>query len=148
MRLSLIHGRSHRCERLEGWGFDGPTLDGVAWVTMTYLSTLRVGFVDAAAAGAAQHLTGWETTDELILEARIEEDLIHVPASLTPSGGTGGWFADWSVDSNVNSLVEMLPQLLGGLPAGERTDLFRRLGAALRSHAPEAADALEFHVER
>ena len=146
MLLRFIHGRRHPDEHLNGWGFDGPTLRGVAWVTVVYIADVRVGFVDVEAAQAAQAITGWPVVDELILEMRIERDLVHLPAAPTPTGTTGAWYGDWSLDEDVDSVVDGLSQHLTQLPDGERVELLRRLGAALRVHAPEAADALEFPV--
>ncbi len=148
MLLRFIHGRRHPAEHLDGWGFDGPTLRGVAWVTVVYVTDIRVGFVDVEATEAAQATTGWRVVDELILEMHIERDLVHLPAAPTPAGTTGAWFGDWSLDEDVDSFVHGLSQHLTQLPDGERVELLRRLGTALRAHAPEAADPLEFPVRR
>ena len=147
MLMRLIHGRCCPDEHLDGWGFDGPTLRGVAWVTVVYVADVRVGFVDIDAARVAQVTTGWRIVDELILEMHIERDLVHLPAAPTPAGSTGAWFGDWSLDEDFDSVVDGLSQHLTQLPDGERVELLRRLGAALRVHAPEAADALEFPVQ-
>jgi hypothetical protein len=148
MLLRLIHGRSHPDEHLDGWGFDGPTLRGVAWVTAVYVAEVRVGFVDVEAARAAQAITGWRVVDDVILEMRVERDLVCLPAAPTPAGTTGAWFGDWSLDEDLDSVVNGLAEHLMRLPEGQRIELLRRLGAALRPHAPEAADALEFPVRR
>jgi hypothetical protein len=144
MFLTLLHGREHPAERLDTWGFDGPTLHGVSWLAVTYLSTFRVGFDDAAAATIAHRITGWDWIDELTLEIGVSGELIHTPGLPTPSGTTGAWFGDWSLDDDIDTFIGGLPQRLTRLPVGERIAVLRRLGAALRDHVPEAADALEF----
>ena len=144
MLLRIVHGRSDPDDVLESWGFDGTTLRGVVGITVIYLHELRVCFVDSDAADSAQALTGWARVDELILETTFDRDLLHVPAAPTPEGTTGAWFGDWALDDDIDTLIDGLPQLLTPLALGERTEVLRRLGAALRDHAPEAADALEF----
>jgi hypothetical protein len=76
LTLRLFHGRKTPDANTDGWGFDATPITGIAFFLVTYLGTLRLGFVDEAAFEQAQELTGWETWDDLVLQMRCHGDLV------------------------------------------------------------------------
>lgn len=81
LNLRLYHGRHAPDEEIDeklngGWGFDGPTLEGVIGLHWTYGVHIRVEFVDEQAAERARKLTGWEEWDSNVLGMLKWEDLI------------------------------------------------------------------------
>lgn len=46
--LHLYHGRNHPDERLDDWGFSGPTLGPVQFFHTTYAATLCIKFEDGS----------------------------------------------------------------------------------------------------
>lgn len=93
MRLHLFHGRSTPEQVLQGWGPDGPTLERVASLYVTYLSTVRIVFACEQAMREARDATGWPVFDHRrnMLEAPVVEDLIHAPH-------LGLYFGDWRLE--------------------------------------------------
>ncbi len=148
LTLFFFHGRVRSDEKMEGWGFDGPTLLGVEWFAVTYMATFRVGFVDEQHTRLAREITGWaDGDDDNVLEMPIVDDCVHLPGHrwTEPNergamvSGVGAYFGDWSVDADQRTLERM--------STGERVEHIRRLGAQLRAYAPEAADYLESYEE-
>lgn len=104
LKLDLYHGRVSNPEMLpttlegavvEDWGFQGPVLEGIEWLTCTY-GTFCVRFESEAAFETAKRLTGWDDgTTELSLEIAFFEDLvrIHHPDRLRDE-----FYGDWSLD--------------------------------------------------
>lgn len=89
-RLRLIHGRRDPNQEMDDWGFDGPDIDHVEWLHVTYNATFNLGFATEEAARAAQELTGWESWDENCLAIPFIEGLVHVPK-------LGAYFGDWEI---------------------------------------------------
>lgn len=81
MKLRLFHGRRHPDEELSDWGFEGPTIEGVAFVRATYWATFVVGFHTLEAMELAARQTGWKSFDARMLEITIVEDLIEAVGS-------------------------------------------------------------------
>ncbi len=90
-RLLLIHGRHDPDETLDDWGFNGPTLEGVEYLVVTYNSHYRLGFVDEASFLRAKELTGWEEWDDKQLLMQFHDDMVHTK---------DGYFGDWEVQFN------------------------------------------------
>jgi hypothetical protein len=75
MTLRFIHGSDTPDEAIRGWGYDGPSVEGVAYVHAAY-GNLSIGFDSVEAAQAAHALTGWAFFDSAVLEVAHYEDLI------------------------------------------------------------------------
>jgi hypothetical protein len=75
MALRFIHGRDTPDEVIRGWGYDGPSVAGVAYVHAVY-GTLSIGFDRVEAAQAAHALTGWAFCESAVLGVAPHEDLI------------------------------------------------------------------------
>jgi hypothetical protein len=88
--ILLYHGRTDRAEEMDSWGFDGPRLEGVAWLVVTYKDLFRVKFKDHESFNAALAATGWESWDLLTLNMRFENDLVVAG---------GKYYGDWSLDT-------------------------------------------------
>jgi hypothetical protein len=103
MKMILFHGRRpadadpsemEGHEERGGWGFDGPTLDGVAGMYATYgTSTVRIRFATDERAEAARQLTGWEWWDDKQLLVAWHEGLIR---TCEPEGFA--YYGDWSFE--------------------------------------------------
>lgn len=87
--IVFLHGRDTVEEEMDDWGYEGPTIEGVAWIHGTY-GGINVAFISPEAAQAAQALTGWEMWDEHVLGMKITEDLIEV---------AGKFYGDWEMQS-------------------------------------------------
>lgn len=90
-RLILIHGRKDPDEEMNDWGFNGPILEGVEYLVVTYNTHYRLGFVDEAACRAAMEATGWEEWDENQLLIQFHDDMVKTK---------DGYFGDWEVQFN------------------------------------------------
>lgn len=77
MRLWLTHGRDDPEQEMDGWGYNGPELNGVESVQQMYGETTTVRFVSAAARDEALSITGWEIWDDTTLEVRDGNGLIE-----------------------------------------------------------------------
>lgn len=88
MELYLHHGRKTADEELEDWGFDGPRLQGVTGIHVTYLTHYSVHFESAEACATAQALTGWDRWDVNALRMLFEDDLVKTK---------DGLFGDWGL---------------------------------------------------
>ena len=77
LTLQLIHGRTSPDAEMKHWGFDAPPIHGVAFLRGSYLTTFTVGFINEAAMQAAKRKTDWREFDELALEVRLCDSLIH-----------------------------------------------------------------------
>lgn len=89
-KLRMLHGRDAEDEKLLGWGFDGPTLEGIQWIHWTYGSA-NIEFVDTAARDKARELTGWDICNaEYSLEPKFNKrgDLMCA---------NGKYYGDWEV---------------------------------------------------
>lgn len=75
--LIFLHGRTDPAQDMDDWGFDGPVLEGVAWVHWTY-GNMNVAFVSPEAAQQAADATGWKWMDENILEMTFDDDLVVI----------------------------------------------------------------------
>lgn len=95
MRLLLIHGRFDPDESLDDWGFNGPDIEGVEALHVTYQQTFVLQFADRASCQKAAILTGWREWDELALEMTFHDDMlktINVAAD-----GPAMFFGDYEV---------------------------------------------------
>jgi hypothetical protein len=90
MQLHLYHGRKTPDEDMDDWGFDGPTLLGVEWMAVTYMSTFRVKFKTVEQAQAAQALTGWEYF--------ADNDQLEIQQNGSLIAADGNYYGDWSLD--------------------------------------------------
>ena len=77
MRLKLLHGRNDPMQDMDGWGFVGPDIRGIAWIHGTYLTTITVGFTSLEEMRLAKEQTGWEEWDHCVLEVRLHSDMIE-----------------------------------------------------------------------
>jgi hypothetical protein len=101
MRLLLSHGRFDPDEQLEEWGFNGPDLDGVEALHVTYQTTFVLHFKDAAAAQKAQALTGWPYFDCDALELAFHDDMLKVcPIA---SDGPIAYYGDYELQEVPNA---------------------------------------------
>ena len=46
--LGLFHGRNDPDQRMDGWGFNGPTIGPLEWCHTTYASDIKIEFVSAS----------------------------------------------------------------------------------------------------
>lgn len=77
--LNLEHGRHYIGEKLNNWGFDGPSIGPLKYVHVTYMSELKYGFVDP------METMGFDHEGEItIIDSLIEVD--------------GCYYGDWSVE--------------------------------------------------
>lgn len=76
--LLLIHGRHDPDEQMEEWGFNGPTLQGIEALHVTYQQTFVLHFKDRASCQTAQALTGWPEWDDRALELQFHDDMLKV----------------------------------------------------------------------
>ncbi len=80
--LGLFHGRHHPRQRMNGWGFDGPTIGPLRWCHTTYAHDIKIEFEDEADAveyfGIAQNQ----------FEMTMDGDLLIFG---------GKYFGDWTV---------------------------------------------------
>lgn len=90
-KLLLSHGRLNPDESLNDWGFQGPMLEGVSFLVVTYNIHYRIGFVDTEARSRAQELTGWEEWDDNQLLMQFHDDMVKTKQ---------GFFGDWEVYIN------------------------------------------------
>jgi hypothetical protein len=91
----MFHGRNAPDESLDNWGFDGPTLEGVAAVHSTY-GNQRVFFDSPESLKAAQLLTGWDDFHcGESLDMPIHEDLLVISLP----DGRKQYFGDWKIQS-------------------------------------------------
>jgi hypothetical protein len=81
MKLRLFHGRRYPDEEMSNWGFEGPTIEGMAWMTSAYITTFTIGFRTVEAMKLAKRQTGWEIRDDKVLEVAITDDLIEAAGS-------------------------------------------------------------------
>jgi hypothetical protein len=88
--ILLYHGRTARAEEMDDWGFDGPRLEGVDWLTATYMDLFRVKFKDYESFNAARAATGWKSWDVLTLEMETKDGLVVA---------NGKFYGDWSLDT-------------------------------------------------
>ncbi|MGD0290856.1 MAG: hypothetical protein ABSC63_14520 [Candidatus Binataceae bacterium] len=103
MKLQLLHGRKTPDEKLTDWGFNGPCIEGIAALHVTYYATFVAHFKDKASAEAAQRLTGWDWFDADALELRRERNLIHVRARYIlqgPTPGPAAYYGDWELQED------------------------------------------------
>lgn len=78
MELYLHHGRKTPDEALDGWGPNGPRLQGVKGIHQTYGGPVNVFFDSQSAMIEAKRLTGWDPWDDNALTMRWQEDCVHV----------------------------------------------------------------------
>lgn len=92
MKMYIFHGRSNPKQKMEDWGFDGPTLEDVIGVKTTYLNHIIITFANIEAFNKALVATGWEIWDQggLALVATVHKDLLVAP---------GGYYGDWSLEA-------------------------------------------------
>ena len=90
MKLYFFHGRDTINDQPSDWGYTGPTLYGVAWMSTTYMTTIRFGFETHDAYNLAKSITGWDSWDDLVLEMRHHDDLVEVGGKL---------YGDWDLDA-------------------------------------------------
>lgn len=75
--IVLLHGRTDFNQVMDDWGFEGPTLRGVAWVHWTY-GGMNVAFENRQDAERAAEITGWHWFDDKVLEMEIIDDLVVI----------------------------------------------------------------------
>jgi hypothetical protein len=95
MRLLLIHGRFDPDETMEDWGFNGPDIEGVEALHVTYQQTYVLHFTDAAAATKAHALTGWPYFDQDALELTFHDDMLKTVC--VAADGPAMFFGDWEL---------------------------------------------------
>ena len=78
LQMRLFHGRNDPNAMLDGWGFDGDQIRGIAFLHGTHHTTMTVGFINEDACETARRLTGWRAWDELILEVSRHDYLTKV----------------------------------------------------------------------
>lgn len=100
LSLRLFHGRRHPGDVLEDWGSDGPVLEGITSMHVTYLDTYVLSFVDYAALERARALTGWEIWCEESLEIRVVSDLL-----VTIVNDIATYYGDWSLSVRAPTAV-------------------------------------------
>lgn len=67
--LGLFHGRHEPRERMNGWGFDGPTIGPLRWCHTTYATDIKIEFENAA--DAAEYFGVVEEQFELNIDADL-----------------------------------------------------------------------------
>lgn len=90
--LRLYHGRHDPEEAMNDWGFEGPSINGIEYITVTYLHTIRVVFASSEAADKARKLTGWQVWDTDTLGILFKDDMVH-----TKKDGTDSYFGDFAL---------------------------------------------------
>lgn len=89
MRFILFHGRHNKDDKLNDWGFDGPTLRNIDYIRSTY-SNMTVIFYDREACDKAKKQTGWkEGSFENSLEVSNAGELIQTKE---------GFFGDYTIE--------------------------------------------------
>lgn len=84
---------------IEGWGFDGPSLEGVTAVHCTY-GTMQIVFDNDVNLAAAAKATGWKIGhDEDTLEMAAYDDLVKINRS-----GRDEFFGDWDLTLTPNGV--------------------------------------------
>jgi len=94
--MLLIHGRKNPDDEMNDWGFDGPVLEGVEYLVVTYNTHYRLGFRDAEAMKRAKDLTGWEEWDDDQLLIQFHDDLVKTSGL----GEDTHYYGDWEVQLN------------------------------------------------
>ncbi|MBX3498123.1 MAG: hypothetical protein KF889_01665 [Alphaproteobacteria bacterium] len=95
LRLMLIHGRHDPNEEMSDWGFNGPDIEGVEALHVTYQSTFVLHFVDKSAAQKAHAQTGWPHFDDDALELQFHDDmLMTLPVACD---GEMAFYGDWEL---------------------------------------------------
>lgn len=87
-RMMMIHGRKDPDEEMDDWGFNGPILEGVEYLVVTYNAHYRLGFVDAESCAKAKEVTGWDEWDQNQLLIEFHHDMVKTKE---------GYFGDWEV---------------------------------------------------
>ncbi|MBD2745903.1 hypothetical protein IC232_04240 [Microvirga sp. BT688] len=112
--LYLLHGRTRLEEDMEDWGFNGPRLQGVDGIHVTY-GNINVHFAGDAYLLAAQQLTGWDRFGDTALTVRMAEDCVEVRGfnghdnDNTPLTDATVYFGDWGLmkqESDQASLIK------------------------------------------
>ncbi len=105
MKLKLYNGRTKAYgpatdvdgNDIDDWGFEGPVLENVEFVTVTYMDTFRVKFTSVIAANLAKAQTGWQTfSDDDELEMELTGDVVSI---FSLERDRHDYFGDWSVDA-------------------------------------------------
>ena len=95
LRLLLIHGRFDPEADMDDWGFNGPNIEGVEALHVTYMASHVLWFVDEVSAKKAHALTGWPYFDENALEMMFDGDLLK--ATCFCADGPTTYFGDWEL---------------------------------------------------
>ena len=80
--LGLFHGRNAPNERMDDWGFTGPTIGPLRWCHTTYATEIKIEFESPADASR------YFGQDQVNCEIAIAEDLILFD---------GKYYGDWTV---------------------------------------------------
>jgi hypothetical protein len=100
--LYLLHSRTRLDEDLEDWGFQGPRLQEVDGIHVTY-GNINIHFASEAAMLAAQQLTGWDRFGDTALSLCMAEDCVDVRGfsghdnHKNPLTGATVYFGDWGL---------------------------------------------------
>lgn len=82
MYLGLFHGRNSRRENMDDWGFAGPVLGPLIYCHTTYMSYVRLHFVNGQDARICCN------SGHLNVDLEVVEDMIHFE---------GAYYGDWTV---------------------------------------------------
>lgn len=99
MKLLLMHGRNSLNATMNGWGFDGPTLEGIKAIHFTY-GTPTVYFHTLDQAKAAQKVTGWEFWDDSLESPALSIYLVLDMVGITPKDEPASFFGDWELQED------------------------------------------------
>lgn len=94
-RLLLIHGRHDPDQDMDDWGFNGPNIEGVEALHVTYGQTFVLHFQDAQSASKAQALTGWRMWDENALEMSFHDDMLKTVSYI--NDGPIAYYGDYEI---------------------------------------------------
>lgn len=92
MKLITLHGRNNPEQPMNDWGFDGPDIDGIVALHVTYNATHVLHFATVGAAKKAAEITGWEVWDNRALSLQFRDDMLYMPAR-------GEYYGDWEIQT-------------------------------------------------
>lgn len=89
MKLTLIHGRNDPDEQMEDWGFEGPIIEGIEWMAVTYMTHFRIKVANNEIAEELAKKLGWDMWEDCQLLIKFHDDMIEAE---------GKYYGDWSID--------------------------------------------------